>query len=652
MLLYLLLSGQHPVGPGPHSTADLVKAIVDTEPPRTSDAITLSEVKTREEKRGSTPEKLRRQLQGDVDTIVGKALKKDPAERYPSVSALADDLQRYLKNEPISARPDTPAYRAAKFVGRNRTLVLLTTSALIIVIASLSTGQYAANRERKVAEHRFVQVRQLANKFINVDEQLRGLPGATKVRSTMVADSLQYLAALGDEVQIDKDLALEIGLAYVRVAHTQGDPTSPNLGQFTEAEKSLQKAEKFVGTVVAKYPEDKLALGISATIAHDLMTIADTQGRPEEALSKAAIAAGRVDRLTGHPKFGSGNEYGAAYFYVSIAATYANHRHFEETLRYCQRVLAVPLADKYARSIQGDVFFLSALASWQSGDLEGALKTGRQGLELFKEFASSGHATSRANLVKQMLQHGMILGKQDAEPSLERTADALGFLQNAMDMTEELASKDPDDNLSRANVVAVSLELGNILRHSDPKRALAVYDHALARIQEVPSNEGTQRAQTELFAASAYAAQRLGHHEVAKRRIDRAFRLLGDAHQYPANKVEPMSDLDHALRASADGYAEAGQTAKALEAYQQLLAKLMAWKTDPQNDLRDATCISRTWTALAELQRRSGRPDEAAQFEAQRAVLWNHWKSKLPNAEFLFRQSLRQAFDPPASKHL
>jgi hypothetical protein len=75
----------------------------------------------------------------------------------------------------------------------------------------------------------------------------------------------------------------------------------------------------------------------------------------------------------------------------------------------------------------------------------------------------------------------------------------------------------------------------------------------------------------------------------------------------------------------------------------------MAWKPDVQNDLRDATCISRTWTALAGLLRRAGRTDEAKGLEAQRAELWNHWKNKLPNAQFLLRQSLSQITPHAAS---
>jgi hypothetical protein len=103
-----------------------------------------------------------------------------------------------------------------------------------------------------------------------------------------------------------------------------------------------------------------------------------------------------------------------------------------------------------------------------------------------------------------------------------------------------------------------------------------------------------------------------------------------------------MSDIYDALRAQADDYAESGESAKAIDAYQQLLDKMMAWPSDVQNDLRDATCVSRTWTALASLQRRAGRSDEANRLEAQRTELWNHWDGKLPNAQFLLRQSLIQ----------
>jgi serine/threonine protein kinase len=130
VLLYELLAGRHPAGAALRSPADLVKAIVDTEPLRLSDAVAAGPAEGDEggaigRPRRATPERWRRLLQGDLDTIVAKALKKRPAERYGSVTALADDLRRYLNHQPIGARPDTAAYRARKFARRHRIPVAL-----------------------------------------------------------------------------------------------------------------------------------------------------------------------------------------------------------------------------------------------------------------------------------------------------------------------------------------------------------------------------------------------------------------------------------------------------------------------------------------------------------------------------------------------
>jgi serine/threonine protein kinase/Tfp pilus assembly protein PilF len=154
VLLYVLLTGQHPAGRGPHTAADLVKAILDTEPVRPSDVV----IPTSEEdlklaihnaaQRRTTTHRLSRRLRGDLDTIVAKALKKEPTERYSSVTALADDLRRYLKNEPISARPDTIPYRFGKFVRRNRMAVALATLAVVATAAGVAGSLVLAKRAR------------------------------------------------------------------------------------------------------------------------------------------------------------------------------------------------------------------------------------------------------------------------------------------------------------------------------------------------------------------------------------------------------------------------------------------------------------------------------------------------------------------------
>ena len=161
VLLYLLLTGQHPVGQGLHSAADLVKAITETTPRRPSDAVMgdRADNEVLGANRGVTPEKLQRQLRGDLDTIVAKALKKNPQERYASLIVFANDLQHWLKHEPISARPDSALYRIGKYVRRNRAGVAVAAGLLAVLVGfafmkSVELRRIARERDRanRIAE--------------------------------------------------------------------------------------------------------------------------------------------------------------------------------------------------------------------------------------------------------------------------------------------------------------------------------------------------------------------------------------------------------------------------------------------------------------------------------------------------------------------
>jgi serine/threonine-protein kinase len=163
VLLYVLLTGQHPAGKSLASAAELVKAIVDTEPRRLSEVVVASRTDgdaatANAAHRTTSPEKLSRLLSGDLDTIVAKALKKNPLERYSSISAFADDVTRYLKHEPISARADAFTYRALKFVRRNRRAVALATVAVLAVVAGAIGTLLQARAARAQRDFAFRQL--------------------------------------------------------------------------------------------------------------------------------------------------------------------------------------------------------------------------------------------------------------------------------------------------------------------------------------------------------------------------------------------------------------------------------------------------------------------------------------------------------------
>jgi TolB-like protein/lipoprotein NlpI len=92
--------------------------------------------------RNSTVERVARQLRGDLDAIVLTALAKDPAQRYPSAVAMAEDLRRHRDGKPIGARPARIAYRAGKFISRNRALLAVSAAAAVAILAAVGYARY------------------------------------------------------------------------------------------------------------------------------------------------------------------------------------------------------------------------------------------------------------------------------------------------------------------------------------------------------------------------------------------------------------------------------------------------------------------------------------------------------------------------------
>ena len=240
VLLFLLLTGQHPSGPTPPSPADLIKSITEADPPRPSQAISpeaSAEVaQDAAAKRGATPSHLSRQLRGDLDTILGKSLKKVPQERYPSVPALADDLRRYLGHQPITARPDTFGYRTAKFVRRNRTTVALATVAIVATLAGLVGTLLqvrTARRERDTAlreRDRANRITQFMMNMFEVADPNEVRANSITAREVLDKASAQIERSLTSDPKLQAQMMSVMGRTYNR------------LGSFSAAQPLLERA--------------------------------------------------------------------------------------------------------------------------------------------------------------------------------------------------------------------------------------------------------------------------------------------------------------------------------------------------------------------------------------------------------------------------
>lgn len=158
-VLYELLTGQRPFRLLRESAAAIEEAILGGDPIPPSQADIGAGAA---ERRGSTRRRLAAALAGDLDTILSKALKRDPAERYPTAAALAEDLRRHLQGEPVLARPDALGYRARKFVRRHRLAIASAGTVFAALAGGLGTALWQASRaeaQSRIAESEAARAR-------------------------------------------------------------------------------------------------------------------------------------------------------------------------------------------------------------------------------------------------------------------------------------------------------------------------------------------------------------------------------------------------------------------------------------------------------------------------------------------------------------
>jgi tetratricopeptide (TPR) repeat protein len=615
-VLYNLLTGQSPHVFRGTTPEAIDAAICFTEPP--------------------PARRLNPELPQDLELILRKALRKEPEDRYSSVDALTDDIRAFLEWRAIQASGNA-WYRVRRFVRR----YWMPVSAAVVVILSLATGLYIANRQRAVAEDRVVQLRRLALRLLDFERQLNSPSAGTdlNLHGKIMATSIQYLESLGPEALRDKQLALEISDAYLRIARIQGVPEWNQQGQYAAAEKSISKAAEMVQSVLAADPANREGVWQMANAAHDRAIVAYAERRPGQVIAWSPRAVEGFDRLAHLGNLTRREINGATYIYGDLAEVHIGLHRFQDAVGYARLGIDYSRNTSTVPGPRAQAFNMLAGALQYQGDLQGAQEAMGEARKLWEQLLhdEGDKDYTRLILYQTRCREGLLLG-EDGSVNLNRPREAAVRIQEAFDALETLAQADRNNYEARSDIATGGHYLGDLLRHTDPKRALEVYGRSLVRIREVPTNVAARRTEAILLAGSSYAARRMHHESDALSRIDAAFRLLRETGDYPAASIQPGSEADTTVRALADHYAETGQPGQALEIYQELFRKIMASNPDPQNDLLNSVSVSRLHASLAMLLRRMGRGDEAVPLEAGRLELWRHWNRKLPNNPFVHRQ--------------
>jgi len=581
VVLYELLTGQHPYR-GPSSTPqEIARAVCEVEPERPSTAVRRMETTERHrDSQGpssvtnildSSIERRGKLLRGDLDNIVLMALRKDPQRRYASVEQFAEDIRRHLGSLPVLARKDTVGYRASKFVTRHKAGVIAAAVVLIILLVAMAiTVRQAriARQERARAERRFNDVRKLANSLIfEIHDSVQNMPGATATRKLLLERALEYLDSLAKEASGDVSLQRELAAAYLRIGSLQGSTVDASLGQTDVGLASIKKSVAIREAVAKADPNNASDLMNLAIAHHSLGRMLDSAGQPG-AREQADQALAITERL------------------LALGNT-------------SSEVLG-------ERSI--DYQLLSDLQD-ESGDHAGALDSIKKSLAIAQNLF-------RANPKDRKLQRGAAMNNVKvgyAMSQIGSRTEALPFFRSGLDLYESMARDQNDARSRRELAVANYYYSGSLMMNGDLAGALAATQRAVAIIDPM-SDADPQNATLQLDRAGGYRAVGtdfvlMGRFAEGEVTLRRAIQIFENVLVHNPADLQAPHFMGIAEICLGEALAKTGKTQAALESYQKGIARLSRpGNDDPDNRSDAATGQVRLGKALTSL----GRMQEAA----------------------------------------
>jgi len=436
VILYRLLTGRHPYQLKTNSAVDIERVICEVDPEKPSTAVTAVETaadladRTEQshaspttteaisDMREGTPDRLRRRLAGDLDTIVLMALRKEPRRRYGSVEQFADDLRRHLENRPVLARRATWTYLAAKFTRRHTAAVVAASLALLSAlggVAATTRETFIARAEKSRAERRFDDVRNLAQSMFQIHDAIQNLNGATPARRLIVSTAVEYLDRLTKEAAGDTSLQAELADGYLKVGDVQGYPYRANLGDVAGALDSYHKSRLIAEGIVRIDPQS----------AAGRWLLARSEGRTGAALMQRGDTAGAVKVFRQ-----------ALAIYEPLAASDRNNLQLRQDMAVCYDSLGDAL---------GSPAFLS------QRDTPAAVVSYRRALAIDEEITAvdPSHRRARRGVAVELTKIGDMLAMRfENTPALESYRKALASFTSLAD-----ADKNNADLLRSVEIV-------------------------------------------------------------------------------------------------------------------------------------------------------------------------------------------------------
>ena len=495
----------------------------------------------------------RRELRGDLDNILAKALEKDPARRYPHVDEFAADIRRHLECRPVLARPASLAYRVSRFARRNKLLVGSAAAVLVALAGGLGMALWQAHRarvEQDLAEQRFQLARQLAGSVLyEFHDGIRDLQGSLKVQQLVLQRSLEYLDKLAAGARTNPALERDLANGYERVAELAGGGGISNLGRDQEALHTLRKALELRRQVLASNPRSpEFRRDLART--HRRFVDLDTLGASER-LEHAKAATSLVEGLLREAPADSRIRNDLAISEYDMGLCLEMQARFLEAAVYFRKALA-HAADPHPENL---ALYHKRLggALIRSNDLPGAIAEYRAALAIDEPRALVNLADVRAklNLSYDYSDIGLILRL------MGRTEDGLEQYRKAQRIRAEVAAADPKDARPAHGLAVITWRIADLLAAmGDRRKSEAAFVRAVELAESYRSRFPEKGDAAGLLADISREfgeiySQRWGSCEKAQPRLERSRQLYRDTNN--AQGVQSTESLMKACSARDTG---------------------------------------------------------------------------------------------------
>ncbi len=492
---YQLLAGALPYSPKHTGGGQLERAITEID-------ASLASTTAQDYQRG-------RRLRGDIDAILNRALKKDPAQRYASADAFALDIEHHLQGRPIQARPDSAWYRFSKFVSRNRMGTAAATAALIAILAGASVALWQARAAREQAAHTAVE-RDIARRAAAREEAVRMYltrmfrnsvsadgSGTTTAKTMLDRSAERVLQEYRDDPDLAgkvvetladlygalEDVAGQVPLleGYLKQAGPEANPETVALvkqklahaelarGNLQRADELLRSAEPFWNTDRKRFAEQHLEwLTVKARLLRAQGDLAGSIATNEQAIAERIAVSGE-------------NHSETAILYNSLGIALMNANRLQEATEAYRKALAIHDAlgtgeDVPALVMRANVGTLSYRVG-RVADAERELKHAFEG-----QRALSGDS---AAVAASMGQYGSL------QTALGRPDQAIPILEEAARMAEKFTASGSALHVQNRTFLA---EAHAAAGHQQDAVQIADEALALARKQFGDDHLFTQRA--------------------------------------------------------------------------------------------------------------------------------------------------------------